>query len=297
MTNATNNKEIIKRAVLSFNKPFNATNLILRLQTFYDATQFTRNLINETIDELCEAELIRYIEIEENIWGYEVIKKDANNVSDDTFNAHAISKLSKDKIKEIALSFTRPFSAIDIIVEVQKNTENKLTTEDRSLIRVTMKELIESGDVTMHEVTMDGGEFTIQVYETTSRRIRKMAEDVALLQGISIEPQMPIAIGFETGCRNTANLPKPGGFRVKYKCPECDEELSRWLGVKEKHCHNCGQKIDWNVVLYLNSTQSDNIMNAEDKKQTIEEYLALVNKLNIEKEFTEPVFIAEEGEK
>lgn len=101
----------------------------------------------------------------------------------------------------------------------------------------------------------------------------------------------PVAIGFDMGRRNTANLPAPGGVRVRYACSKCSEELSRWLGTDERFCHHCGKKIDWNVILYLNSSQSDSLESAEGQSES--EYVDLVNRLNDEKNFFEPVFVAE----
>ena len=105
----------------------------------------------------------------------------------------------------------------------------------------------------------------------------------------------PIAIGIEVGCRNIANLPKPGGFRVEYKCPKCGETLCRWLGSKERHCHNCGQKIDWRVITYLNSTQSDKIDSAGSyvRDDIIDSYVKMINKMNVEKDFDSEVYISE----
>lgn len=105
----------------------------------------------------------------------------------------------------------------------------------------------------------------------------------------------PIAIGFEFGCRNTANLPSPGGFRVEYKCPKCGETLCRWLGTTEKHCHNCGQKIDWRVVTYLNSTQSDRIEKASPyiKDELVSTNIKLINSVNKENGFDSEVYVSE----
>jgi protein-arginine kinase activator protein McsA len=105
----------------------------------------------------------------------------------------------------------------------------------------------------------------------------------------------PIAIGIDTGCRNTANLPRPGGFRVEYKCSKCGEVLCGQLGSKERHCHHCGQKIDWRVITYLNSIQSDKIDYAGDyvRDDIIDSYIKMINKLNEEKGFDSEVYISE----
>lgn len=105
----------------------------------------------------------------------------------------------------------------------------------------------------------------------------------------------PVAIGVEVGCRNTANLPNPGGFRVEYRCPKCGEKLCRWLGSKEKYCHNCGQKIDWRIITYLNSAQSDRIEKASQyiRDDIVASYVKLVNNLNKEQNFESEVYISE----
>ena len=105
----------------------------------------------------------------------------------------------------------------------------------------------------------------------------------------------PIAIGFELGCRNTANLPDPGGFRVRYKCPKCGKELCRWLGSNEKHCHSCGQKINWRVVTYLNSSQSDSIEKVDDyvRDSIIKAHVKMINSFNKERNFDSEVYISE----
>lgn len=105
----------------------------------------------------------------------------------------------------------------------------------------------------------------------------------------------PIAIGFDFGCRNTQNLPNPGGFRIEYKCPRCGTETCRYLGSHEKHCHHCGQKIDWRVITYLNSSQSDKIENAACyiKDELIAMYLETINAMNEEKKFAAEVYISE----
>lgn len=107
----------------------------------------------------------------------------------------------------------------------------------------------------------------------------------------------PIAIGFEFGCRNIANLPNPGGFRVIYKCPKCGETLCRWLGSKEKFCHECGQKINWRVVTYLNSAQSDKIESVDPyvKDDIVNAHVKMVNSINNEHEFDSEVYISEDN--
>ncbi len=37
---------------------------------------------------------------------------------------------------------------------------------------------------------------------------------------------------------------------ILYKCPKCNTSF-RMLTTYEKFCHNCGQKINWNVPRFL----------------------------------------------
>lgn len=55
----------------------------------------------------------------------------------------------------------------------------------------------------------------------------------------------PQAFGFNTSSRNLANLPKPGGFPVKYGCPSCGKEFCEFckdktlVGSENLVGHNC----------------------------------------------------------
>lgn len=105
----------------------------------------------------------------------------------------------------------------------------------------------------------------------------------------------PIAIGLDTTRRNIGNLPQPGGFPVVYKCGNCGGMISYWLGDKEKFCHLCGTEIDWRVITYINSTQSD-LIEASDRSKSsdlISRFVNLVNELNEERQFDTTVYISE----
>ena len=51
--------------------------------------------------------------------------------------------------------------------------------------------------------------------------------------------------------------------KIFYMCPECGTDF-RYYGEKEKYCHNCGLKINWNVKLELEKSFNKN--NYEEEK-------------------------------
>lgn len=109
-------------------------------------------------------------------------------------------------------------------------------------------------------------------------------------------PVKPIPVDIDTTCRNTANLPAPGGYRIQYQCGQCKNNLCYFLSTKELYCHHCGQKVDWRVITYLNSRMSDDIANFCDSKEQEQKkklYLSIVTKANGTMGFDEPVFIEE----
>lgn len=108
----------------------------------------------------------------------------------------------------------------------------------------------------------------------------------------------PIAVEIDTTCRNIANLPKLGGFRIKYKCAGCDKVFPQFLTEAYPFCPRCGKHIDWNVITHLNSQMSDGIMklDVDGKTDLQDRYVMLVNDLNRTKNFDSPVFIKEEIE-
>lgn len=105
----------------------------------------------------------------------------------------------------------------------------------------------------------------------------------------------PIAVGLDTTRRNIGNLPQPGGFPVVYKCGNCGGMISYWLREKEAFCHLCGMEIDWRVITYINSTQSDLIEAADQSKAAdlVAGFVHLVNELNEERQFATTVYISE----
>lgn len=58
---------------------------------------------------------------------------------------------------------------------------------------------------------------------------------------------------------------------ILYKCPKCDTSF-RILSYHEKFCHNCGQKINWNIPLHLKKPYT-----GDWKKKS--EFVALINSL------------------
>lgn len=49
---------------------------------------------------------------------------------------------------------------------------------------------------------------------------------------------------------------------ILYKCPKCNTSF-RILSHHEKFCHNCGQKINWNVPRYLKEPRTGWIQRQE----------------------------------
>lgn len=74
---------------------------------------------------------------------------------------------------------------------------------------------------------------------------------------------------------------------VIYSCPNCRCSFNIY-GSKEKFCHNCGQEIDWNVILYANEYikgQYHNSNSYDEKKAVI----SLINLLNAQSNFVSSV--------
>lgn len=64
--------EKIKNAILAINKPFNKTDLFSYMKTFHGIEN--HKLICEVLDDLCESEIIRYVEIEDNCWAFVMVE-------------------------------------------------------------------------------------------------------------------------------------------------------------------------------------------------------------------------------
>lgn len=105
----------------------------------------------------------------------------------------------------------------------------------------------------------------------------------------------PVAVAIDTTCRNIANLPNPGGFRIKYACACCNEVFPHFLTEKYPFCPMCGHHIDWRVITHLNSHMSDAIQNlgGQTGESLKHRYVLLVNDLNSTKNFDSSVYIME----
>lgn len=112
-----------------------------------------------------------------------------------------------------------------------------------------------------------------------------------------LTPIKPIPIKIDTTRRNTANLPAPGGYAIEYACGRCKSPLSYWLGTEELYCHRCGHPVDWRVITYLNSVQSDTIRDAdcELSEELKSKFLKMIRDLNNTKCFDSTVYISEPG--
>lgn len=110
----------------------------------------------------------------------------------------------------------------------------------------------------------------------------------------------PIACGFNTSSRNLANLPKPGGFPVKYKCPSCDTVFNEFVGLENIHyCYNCGESLYWGgTISHINSKQSDLLKELDESDREVyrKGLLAIINEANESNDRPERVFIEEEDE-
>ena len=67
--------EIIRRTILSMERPFNVSDLFYTLEENHGITN--RTLILEVLDELCESGIISYSEINDDCWAFEVIRTPA----------------------------------------------------------------------------------------------------------------------------------------------------------------------------------------------------------------------------
>ena len=110
-----------------------------------------------------------------------------------------------------------------------------------------------------------------------------------------LTPIKPIPIKIDTTRRNTANLPNPGGYAIEYACGKCKSLLSYWLGTEELCCHRCGHPIDWRVITYLNSVQSDKIadLSGELAEELKSNFIEMIKNLNETKFFDSTVYISE----
>ena len=92
----------------------------------------------------------------------------------------------------------------------------------------------------------------------------------------------PIAVDIDDSTAKIRTENTPGQCVIIYTCPSCEKKLCRFLGKKEKHCHNCGQALQWDVIMHINEQQSKLIVDAsgEQKETLIQNCVEAVNKLN-----------------
>ena len=64
--------EKIRNFILRIDKPFNQTDLFYHMKHLHNIGN--HKFICEVLDELCESEVIRYVEIEKDCWGFVKIK-------------------------------------------------------------------------------------------------------------------------------------------------------------------------------------------------------------------------------
>lgn len=66
------------------------------------------------------------------------------------------------------------------------------------------------------------------------------------------------------------------GTEVLYRCPICHASFAIY-GAKEKFCHNCGEQLDWGVLVRVNNLTAKQYHNAELAVQT-----SMIEKINEE---------------
>lgn len=69
--------EKIKNAILTFNQPFNKTDLFYYMKHVHGIEN--HKLICEVLDDLCESEIIKYVEIEDNCWAFVILENISKN--------------------------------------------------------------------------------------------------------------------------------------------------------------------------------------------------------------------------
>lgn len=78
---------------------------------------------------------------------------------------------------------------------------------------------------------------------------------------------------------------------VIYRCPKCNCSFSIF-GTSEKFCHNCGQEIDWNIIIRVNKQWSEAYSCAENYEKC-KEMMQKINQLNSQQDFTSPMTMTE----
>lgn len=66
-------REIIRQTVLTMDRPFNLSDLFHLLEAKYDIKN--RQLILNIVEELCESGVVKYSEVIDDCWGFEVVRR------------------------------------------------------------------------------------------------------------------------------------------------------------------------------------------------------------------------------
>lgn len=66
-------RAIIRQTILAMDRPFNLSDLFCLLETEYGIDN--RQLILNIVEELCESGVIKYSEVIDDCWQYEVIRR------------------------------------------------------------------------------------------------------------------------------------------------------------------------------------------------------------------------------
>lgn len=66
-------RAIIRQTILTMDRPFNMSDLFYLLETTYQITN--RQLILNIVEELCESGVIKYSEVIDDCWAFEVVRR------------------------------------------------------------------------------------------------------------------------------------------------------------------------------------------------------------------------------
>lgn len=71
--NGLTSRAIIRQTILTMDRPFNVSDLFYLLETEHKITN--RQLILNILEELCESGVIKYSEVIDDRWGFEVVRR------------------------------------------------------------------------------------------------------------------------------------------------------------------------------------------------------------------------------
>lgn len=72
-TNRLTSRVIIRQTILAMERPFNVSDLFYLLETRYGIKN--RQLILNIVEELCESGVIKYSEVIDDCWAFEVVRR------------------------------------------------------------------------------------------------------------------------------------------------------------------------------------------------------------------------------